>query len=168
MPTTYGTTGDTWYVWCDNGTAATATATWTYWSSSTVSNVSYAPYRAPAETDEQREARETAQAERVAEAQAAVARAEELLLANLSRRQRTEYRRCQQFHVRGPSGCRYRIERKRVANIVLLHRDGSPSERLCVHPIEGVPDEDTMLAQKLWIEGGMENELVGLANRRAA
>ena len=141
---------------------------WIIWNATGTSNDSYVPYRAPAETDEQREAREITQAERVAEAQVAVARAEELLLANLSRRQRTEYRRCQHFHVRGPSGCRYRIERRRVANIVLLHRDGSPSERLCVHPIEGVPDEDTMLAQKLWIEGGMERELIGLANRRAA
>lgn len=47
----------------------------------------------------------------------------------------------------------YRIHRGRSGNVALLERkDGREVERYCAHPVASLPDEDTMLAQKLMLQ----------------
>jgi hypothetical protein len=58
----------------------------------------------------------------------------------------------------------YRIHRGRFGNIDVLVGT-EIVESLCVHPVEDVPDADTMLAQKLYLEAD-EPALLQLANRQ--
>jgi hypothetical protein len=45
------------------------------------------------------------------------------------------------------------LKKKRPrGNVDVVGRDGKPTHRLCAHPNAGVPDFDTMLAQKLMLE----------------
>lgn len=54
-------------------------------------------------------------------------------------------------------------DRGRHGNVDQVDDSGRRIKRLCVHPVEGVPDADTMLAQKLFLEGS-EEELLRVAN----
>lgn len=58
----------------------------------------------------------------------------------------------------------FELQRGRVANIRELNAQGHLVARWCVHPRLDVPDADTMLAQKLWLEHDCE-ELLRIANR---
>lgn len=91
-------------------------------------------------------------------------RAKKLLLENLSLRQRLEFEKHGHFVVEGKDGHRYRVRQGRSGNIDVVNRDGFIDHRLCVHPVEDVPDFDTMLAQKLMLEHD-ETGLVRVANR---
>lgn len=51
---------------------------------------------------------------------------------------------------------RYEIQRGRQGNVFLLNQKGERVEKYCIHPSEFVPDADTMLTQKLLIEGNEE------------
>jgi len=51
---------------------------------------------------------------------------------------------------------RYEIQRGRQGNVFLLDQKGERVEKYCIHPSEFVPDADTMLTQKLLIEGNEE------------
>jgi hypothetical protein len=62
---------------------------------------------------------------------------------------------------------RYRIFRGRSGNVHQVSATGRLIAKLCCHPIEGVPDADTMLAQKLWLEN-MEAAFLALANKTLA
>lgn len=82
-------------------------------------------------------------------------RAERLLLAHLSPEQRDEYERLQRFHVVGADGKLYRIRRGWSHNVELIEESDEGrflTEQFCIHPIERVPDEDNLLAQKLLLE----------------
>lgn len=90
-------------------------------------------------------------------------RAEALLRSCLTSEQLAEYERDQSFTVQGKCD-RYRIRGGTLnANIDVI-REGKLAHRLCVHP-DGVPVEDAMLAQKLWLEAD-EDAIVARANIR--
>lgn len=95
------------------------------------------------------------------------ARAEALLLEHLSEQQNEELRARGHFHLEtiAPSGerRRYRIRRGRHGNIDQVDAQGKVLKSLCVHPTMGIPDADTMLAQKLWLQHN-EPELLRVAN----
>lgn len=98
----------------------------------------------------------------VAEGERAKARerAEKLLFENLTPRQAEELRAKGYFTVMGPprreGQYQYRVRRGRSGNVTRHDQAGTPIERLCIHPVENVPDADTMLAQKLMIENEEE------------
>lgn len=173
--TTASTTADTvWYNWTSSSTTASIaydiSNVWHVWADSTTS---YAPYRRPPETAEQREARERAnqaRLDREAEAQRqreeAVARAEQLLLANLTKHQRRTYRNRQCFNVRAESGKKYRIKVGWSHNVESLDSRHRAEATYCAHPAEQVPNQDNMLAQKLLLETD-EQAFLRTANRGA-
>ena len=130
----YYPNGSTWYYY-PNGSTGASTATTNY---------------TPEEL--------AAQERRLRERKTAVAAAEKLLHEHLEESQREALKEHGHFEVVGASGKRYRIERGHSGNIV----DFEGRRRLCVHPFD-VPDQDAMLAQKLWIETADE-ELAQIAN----
>jgi hypothetical protein len=95
------------------------------------------------------------------------ARAEALLTGQLTPAQQEELRARGHFHIDIVSSNgerrRYRIRRGRHGNIDQVDDHGRVLRSLCVHPTMNVPDADTMLAQKLWLEGN-ESELLRTAN----
>jgi hypothetical protein len=90
-------------------------------------------------------------------------RAEALLVSCLNSAQRAQLAAQGSFEVRARSGRVYQIRRGRVQNVFELDGRGHAVRRLCAHPQDGVPDADTMLAQKLMIECHEEGFLA-LAN----
>lgn len=57
------------------------------------------------------------------------------------------------FYLTSSSGKRYRIDRGRSQNVRLVEETtGKVVRTYCAHPVEAVPDPDTMLAQKLMLE----------------
>lgn len=163
--TTTATTSDIWYVWANTGTATatSTTATWTSWCNSTATTTYVTPAQ---QTPEERAAEEARYQEQVALRKAAEAKAEQLLVENLSLRQREEFLKHGHFIVHGRNA-RYRVRRGRSANIDVIDRSGKMTHRLCIHPAEPVPDPDTMLAQKLYLEND-EDYLLSRANRHTA
>lgn len=116
-----------------------------------------------ARLEEQRQ-RQRIEATRI---EAAKDRAEKLLHEMLSPKQVEELKANNHFHLETVSANgerrRYRINRGRHGNVDQVDASGNRIKRLCVHPVEGVPDADTMLAQKLFLEGS-EEELLRVAN----
>lgn len=90
-------------------------------------------------------------------------RACRLLRERLTRDQRASFDRDKSFELVGRSGKKYRLRCRRVGNIEQLADDGKVAVVYCVHPADFVPDEDTLLAQKLWLEAADE-ELLAKAN----
>lgn len=97
---------------------------------------------------------------------AVIDRAALLLKENLTREQLKEFEKDMRFTVRSQDGQRlYRINRGRVQNIEEVDDRGNRMSILCAHPVDEVPDFDTMLAQKLMLEHD-EQAFLRLANRR--
>jgi hypothetical protein len=88
------------------------------------------------------------------EREAARATARELLLSLLDERQRDEYERLRRFTVIGADGEEYRIYRDgKSGNICRLNAEKTLEvDQFCIHDYEGLPDEDTYIAQKLLLE----------------
>jgi hypothetical protein len=111
-----------------------------------------------------REARYLAEVARVAKAKD---RAERLLHEMLTPQQSEELKANGRFHLDVISNNgerrRYQIQRGRHGNVKQVDDHGNVIRSLCVHPILGVPDADTMLAQKLYLEHA-EEELLQVAN----
>ena len=87
-----------------------------------------------------------------------------LLLEHLDMEQFKDFQKEGFFFVKSPSGRLYRIREGRSINIDLM-KDNSRSEvekRLCGHPEIMCPNEDTMLAQKIYLEK-LENNFLGIA-----
>ncbi len=164
MPTAY---------YYDNTSTATDTGTWTNWATTTATTSTnetwtlwVEPRPQPVSAAQQREQRER-QATATREREAARVRAEKLLTQNLSKEQRADYKRLQEFRVIVPSGKSYLVRRGRAGNVYLLDEKGQRTRRYCAHPVERVPDEDTMLAQKLLLETD-ERAFLEMANASAA
>lgn len=99
-----------------------------------------------------------------AERRKAEARAKKLLLTCLTPEQRNDWEKEQAFRVISADGERiYQIKRGRCRNVQLLNPEGQVIRHYCAHPIEDVPDADTVLAQKLMLET-CEQEFLRLAN----
>jgi len=98
----------------------------------------------------------------------AIDRAERLLQESLSPAQREELGQFGHFTVAAQHAdgrpALYRLTLGRVANIHEVNAQGRLVARWCVHPRLNVPDADTMLAQKLWLENHPD-ELLAIANR---
>lgn len=168
---TSATADEIWSGWttATSSTAAVITndraGAWTYWVTTNEPIIDYVrqeptprPYMqrpSPEDVARQRIERERREAEwRAEQARAAEAekRAEELLLASITKRQKAQYRKFAWFTVRGASGAQYRIRKGRIGNVDVVEPSGAIVGRLCAHPRDGVPDCDTMLAQKLMLE----------------
>lgn len=142
-------------------------ATWTNWNSN---SVTVTQYPMQAETDEQRRLREEQtrrwQEERAAverEVRKAKLRAKKLLVDHLNPQQREDYEKRGFFHLYTNKGRKYRIHQGTHGNVRLV--DVTTDEELgryCSQP-SGVPDEDAMLAQKLYLEID-EDEFIAHAN----
>lgn len=124
------------------------------------------------ETPEQiaaREARnvEHRERERVQFARAALIRdrAKALLHRVLSAAQTKDLAENGGFFVFAPSGKLYRIYQGSHGNVDEIAPDGTPIARFCVQP-SGVPAEDSMLAQMLFLLN-QEEEFLRIANRSA-
>lgn len=105
-------------------------------------------------------------AEREKKRAEAARRGRKLLLSHLSAVQKAEFRRLERFHVVSRSGRRYRIRLGRARNVDLLRADGSIEAVFCIQPEQDVPDEDTVLAQKLLLECA-EDDFLRIANKGA-
>jgi hypothetical protein len=94
-------------------------------------------------------------------------KAEAILRECLNPRQQEELSLHGHFHLEtiAQSGerRRYRIERGRSQNVKQVTPEGRILKTLCMHPVMSVPDADTMLAQKLYLEGA-EDEFLSIAN----
>ena len=55
------------------------------------------------------------------------------------------------------------VENGRYGNVYRV-KDNQKVECLCLHPRGTIPNEDTALAQKLWLEAGMEDLFKEKAN----
>ncbi len=118
-----------------------------------------------AETPEQTASRVESEKKHRQARQAAEVRAEGLLRRYLSEEQQHELDKHNYFTVRSQSGQLFQINRGRAGNVYRL--DGltrKPVERFCIHPVEYVPDSDTMLSQKIMLEID-EASFVKTANR---
>ena len=145
--------------WFDtSGTASTSNMIWTQW------NTHYTSMTAPS-AYVRREIAPPPQPRlpdrgtlRMREIETAKSRAEGLLREHLSERQKSDLTEKGYFDVCAVDFKRgerryYRIKRGRAGNVFLLDGPhGREVKRLCCHPLENVPDADTMLAQKMMIE----------------
>lgn len=106
-----------------------------------------------AEQDRQAAVLNAAYAEKQKKAAEAKVRAHRLLVSVLTLKQRETYIRDQFFDVYSKDGKRrYRILSGRSGNVKLLNEAGKAIKSYCCHPAEYVPDEDTLVAQKLALE----------------
>lgn len=150
----------TWTVWSRTIVTSTATDVWPSWV--TIAN------RAVYVQQQAIRGNERQILEAAGERLDARHRAEKLLQEALSEQQRLELREHGYFTVHalpvgGQPGRAYRIRRGRERNIDKLSPAGLIIGHLCIHPVEAVPDADTMLAQKLWLEC-RESEALRMAN----
>jgi hypothetical protein len=168
---TSSSTSIVWTIW---NTAYDATATgsvtctdtvWTYW------NEGY-PARAvdPVALEAARLEQERALAQEIARRQAAVflrdeadKRAEALLAAHLTPRQREQYREHRYFEVITRTG-RYRLAHGWAGNVHRVDDQDRLVERFCIHPARVVPYADNLLAQKLMLETD-EERFLRVANK---
>ena len=104
------------------------------------------------DTDPIPAARRAEISERQRQREAAYALAEALLCEHLDEVQLQSYKELQQFLVNAPSGRVYRIRKGIAGNVDVLDKEGELLGHYCIHPVEDVPAQDNMLAQKLWIE----------------
>lgn len=122
------------------------------------------------ETPAQKKAREVRQRQqeiawkkKEKERSAAKLRAEDLLFDCLDDSQIIDFKTRRAFTVRSQSGKLFELREGRSRNIKLLNEDGSVKKTYCIHPGDAVPDGDTLLAQKLWLETN-EIEFYKIAN----
>lgn len=185
--TTTTATIDVWAAWVVTtaGTASnasiittTTTTAATIWPAWNLGYVTREQVRAtfaraspsPEEVQAQLRAQERWRAEHVriqAERSQAEARAEKLLAEVLSPAQREELVAKKYFTVESiaKNGERriYQVHRGRSRNVVQVDASGRRIKTLCAHPTALVPDADTMVAQKLMLEG-CEEDFLRVAN----
>lgn len=176
------TTGAIWSTWVETSFTTNTTAinivtignqqVWSTWNTATLSGSSltyqhiYANWVAQQamvqETREQAAARESrtrwnwfwqelVNVFHRAVADQAKVKAKKLLIEHLSASQQKEYEKLGFFKVE-VEGVLYQIMQGRSGNVRELDKAGKPIFSYCIHPRENVPDEDTMLAQKLLLE----------------
>ena len=182
MPTytiiTAGSSNNTWSNWSTENDTSISNGTRAGWNATVTgititSNVFRQPEPAPVQTPAQRaeatrreqdRQREYRRQER--ERAAAKLRASKLLMSTLTAEQLTEYKRANEFKLYTNGRC-YLVRQGRAGNVFLLDEQGNRVRKYCAHPIDSVPDEDTMLAQKLLLETD-EQAFLQMANASAA
>lgn len=157
--TSSNSTADTWTTWAttDAGTNNISGTVWVIWSAGAAYSAQVALNDPPPRTSEQIAADEERAASRAQEAQEREAtramaskRAKRLLAECLTAKQRRALKREDAFRVQIGER-QYRIKRGYAGNVELVEGD-RVRERYCIHPPQDIPDEDTMLAQKLLLE----------------
>jgi len=189
--TTGSSTGDSWGVWTNAGTSTTGTAyTWGLWTgtaSTTTANVTniyqsasvYQSWkkwtadelkqyqeqvaRAAAEAKKAAAEYEKRAAEAAKKAKEVIERATALLHRYMDEEQKKQLASEGQFVVESESGKKYVIKKGRQGNVYSLDEHRKQIARHCIHPIDLVPDQDTMLAQLLWLKWN-EEEFLKVAN----
>jgi hypothetical protein len=147
-------------------TIGTSSIVWGEWNDQYIvaGEMSQAALR---ELEAQRAVHETRYRAEAVERDRAKARAERLLREALTPKQAEELQSKGHFHLEVFSktgGSRiYRINRGRSRNVQQVDASGKVVKHLCAHPTMAVPDADTMLAQKLWLEHA-EEEFLRVAN----
>lgn len=114
------------------------------------------------ETPEQREQREAVDLQRRIKHESANKRAEELLLMLLNDDQKQQYAELNYFET-AINDRVYRIRKGRSGNVRML-KDGKEREQFCAHPVDYLPDADTMIAQYLMLKTD-EQAFLAKANR---
>lgn len=181
---------ETWVIWNEgyesysSTTGITSNRIWTYWTESCNSNSTtitantsiWPRIRERSAEEVQRDlqlAEERNQARIRVEGERAQARERAILLLreSLSDRQRGELAEKGHFTLtvhdsKTQERRHYRIRKGREGNVDRVDENGKRLHGYCIHPAIRCPDEDTMLAQKLMLEGGQEQEFLQIANRR--
>jgi hypothetical protein len=157
----------TWTSWNETsaGTVQVYTTNdWTAWNQQTDwLNRSIAP-ETVARVAQQTEQHRVAASERLERQRAARARARDVLRRHLTTTQREELDQHGHFTVIAHGSRRvYRVRQGRAGNVQLLDPTGKAVRTYCCHPADMVPDEDTMLSQKLMLEHA-EDDFLRLAN----
>lgn len=150
----------------------TSNVIWKYWAQpcNATSGTAAVDTRVLIEREVHRQAEQMRAAEESAlrRAQAQV-RARSLLDSLLSGHQRKSLQDRSFFdlEIQAKDGARriYRIHKGRSMNVDLLGANGKPVRKFCAHPGLYVPDEDTMVAQKLMLETD-EEQFLRTANVR--
>lgn len=165
-----------WPSWIEGTGTNTATISnvvvWQYWASTcetvsvTVPNNAWPRQMTPEEEQARYIAMRRAahhHREDLAKRKRAARVARQLLMRNLSRQQRRQYRANKRFDViGGTTGRRYRIREGHVGNIDVYEGERI-IHRLCCHIPTDCPTEDIMLAQALHLAAN-EDEFVRTAN----
>ena len=100
---------------------------------------------------------------RQVEQTAANANAKKLLLSILNEDQKRDWAAHGHFYLHVEDR-KYRIKRGRSGNVELVDpQTNEPLERFCAHPSQAVPDEDTAVAQMMYLLYD-ERRFIGLAN----
>lgn len=171
---TAGTSNAAWVQWVSPvvGTGSQLTATvWAGWvqATSAYNPLAQGAYTPP--TQEQIAEQERinalaveAAAKREETQKQAKERALKLLMDNLTEQQIKNFEENRCIDIEGKSGDRYKISVGRTRNIQVFGKDGQTKYHLCAHPDLNVPDEDTVLAQKLMIQTD-EEAFLRIANR---
>lgn len=175
------TTSKTWVSWVRNQSATTTAIhdPWPLWIVASVAGspsinadfrrVSVEEYRAQHREHQRRaEERERRWVAEESERRAARLRARLLLRENLTEAQKAEladkcYFTLQIIDSETGERRNYRIHQGRSRNVEQVDDNGRRIRTLCAHPAIDCPDEDTMLAQKLWLET-REKEFLRVAN----
>lgn len=131
-------------------------AVWRRWSETSVTQ------QIMPEEQARQAMRQADQARIQTEQSAAKERAEKILVENLSPQQHECLKANGYFFV-DVGDRRYRIDRGRTRNVRLVDSAGKVMRNLCAHPLDNVPDADTMLAQKLQLETD-EDSFLKIAN----
>jgi hypothetical protein len=98
-----------------------------------------------------------------AERKLANANAQKLLLSVLNEEQKRDWAAHGHFYLH-VGDRKYRIKRGRSGNVELVDpQTNEPLERFCAHPVQAVPDEDTAVAQMMYLKYD-ERRFIGLAN----
>jgi hypothetical protein len=173
----YTVTNLVWSNWMTTSTSNTVTFDNAVWSNWVLPQTTYQPWTTQPwvdpRTPEQIEAARIEQARRdaewkakqdalAAEKAAAAVKARVILEEHLSAEQRKQLADNNWFEVVTARGT-YRI-RKGWAGNVDRYVDGKATDRFCIHPVEEVPHEDNMLAQKFLLEAN-EDAFLRIANR---
>jgi hypothetical protein len=146
-----------------------STQVWTAWNEAIVSDLRNASPEQVRASQERQQQHQEHQARVQAERSLAEKRAEKLLQEQLTEAQRAELSSNGFFTLRtfAKSGEEriYRIRRGRSRNVEQVDASGRRVKTLCAHPAALVPDADTMLAQKLMLEGpDSQEEFLRIAN----
>ena len=161
------TTGWTWNTWAmDATTHASATIVWSNWATGTTTGVTTGTiwihwitdngYSIGPVSDEEYREREQKRKE-------AEEKAEKILAENLDEEQRKDLAEKGEFEVESQSGRRYAVARGRAGNVFSLDEQRRKVAKYCIHPEIDCPDEDTILAQVLWLKWN-EIEFLHIAN----
>ena len=164
--TSTASTTDIYTNWLSQSTATSTSSTiFSYWlEHSTTLNTATIPTAREHIAREMQRARE----DRFVQKQQARKKAKILLLENLNEIQKNEFTKDGFFFVKSPSGRVYRLQEGRSINIDLMKGNSriEVEKRLCAHPAIDCPNEDTMLAQKVFLEH-MERDFLNVAKEYA-